>query len=178
MASRSRIKLNAPAGSPPCLMAAVDAGADSVYIGFRSPTNLRNLPGLNFSVAQAAEGVAYAHQRGAMVHVAVNTHPLDHQLQECYRAVDAADEIGEELASLSGEFKTASDVNHVLGKLFTLLAQNRISRRDAVSLAYIAQLMLHSLPSVRREIKDGLGHASWQETLSTVFSGGSGAADN
>ncbi len=94
MASRSRIKLNAPAGSPPCLMAAVDAGADSVYIGFRSPTNLRNLPGLNFSVAQAAEGVAYAHQRGAMVHVAVNTHPLDHQLQECYRAVDAADEIG------------------------------------------------------------------------------------
>ena len=59
-----------------------------------------------------------------------------------------------------------------------LLAQNRISRRDAVSLAYIAQLMLHSLPSVRREIKDGLGHASWQETLSTVFSDGSGAADN
>ena len=31
-------------------------------------------------------------------------------------------------------------------------------RRNAVSLAYIAQLMVHSLPYVRREFKDGLGH--------------------
>ena len=85
---RSKIRLNAPAGNLPALIAAVGAGADSVYIGFRSPTNLRNLPGLNFSVEEAAEGVEYARQRGVKVHVAVNTHPLDHQLDECLRAVD------------------------------------------------------------------------------------------
>ncbi len=48
MNSKSKIQLNAPAGNLPSLIVAVDAGADSVYIGFRSPTNLRNLPGLNF----------------------------------------------------------------------------------------------------------------------------------
>jgi putative protease len=76
------------------LHAAVDAGADSVYIGFQSPTNLRNLPGLNFSVEEAADGVQYAHQRGAEVYVTVNTYPLDDQLQDCYRAIDDAEETG------------------------------------------------------------------------------------
>ncbi len=46
MTHKSKIQLNVPAGNMPSLMAAVDAGADSVYIGFRSPTNLRNLPGV------------------------------------------------------------------------------------------------------------------------------------
>ncbi len=94
MARDSRIRLNAPAGNLPSLMAAVDAGADSVYIGFRSPTNLRNLPGLNFSTAEAAEAVDYAHRHGVRVHVTVNTHPLDHQLEQCLQAVDDADDIG------------------------------------------------------------------------------------
>ncbi len=90
----SAIRLNAPAGNLPSLITAVDAGADSVYLGFQSPTNLRNLPGLNFSVQEAVEGVAYAHERDAKVHVTVNTHPLDCQLETCFRAVDDADEIG------------------------------------------------------------------------------------
>ncbi len=46
MHHKSKIQLNAPAGNLSSLMAAVDAGADSVYAGFRSPTNLRNLPGV------------------------------------------------------------------------------------------------------------------------------------
>ena len=90
----SRIRLNAPAGNLPCLIAAVDAGADSVYIGFRSATNLRNLPGLNFSLEEAAKAVEYAHRRGVEVYVTVNTHPLDHQLEDCFRAVDDADALG------------------------------------------------------------------------------------
>ncbi len=94
MRSKKKIQLNAPAGDLPSLMAAVDAGADSVYIGFRSPTNLRNLPGLNFSVDQAREAVQYAHHRGAKIHVTVNTLPVDQQLEECLLAVDCADEIG------------------------------------------------------------------------------------
>ena len=76
------------------MKAAVDAGADSVYIGFNSPTNLRNLPGLNFSLAEAADGVKYAHQRGVKVHVAVNTFPPDRLLQECFLAIDQASDVG------------------------------------------------------------------------------------
>ncbi|MHC4596412.1 MAG: peptidase U32 family protein [Planctomycetota bacterium] len=94
MRNESKIQLNAPAGNLPSLVAAVDAGADSVYIGFRSPTNLRNLPGLNFSVEEASKAVQYAHRRGVKVYVTVNTYPTDHKLEECFRAVDDADDIG------------------------------------------------------------------------------------
>jgi hypothetical protein len=55
MHSENKIQLNAPAGNLPSLIAAVDAGADSVYIGFQSATNLRNLPGLNFSLTEAKD---------------------------------------------------------------------------------------------------------------------------
>ncbi|MFQ6034411.1 MAG: peptidase U32 family protein [Sedimentisphaerales bacterium] len=94
MYSEKKIQLNAPAGNLPSFIAAVDAGADLVYMGFRSPTNLRNLPGLNFSVEQAQKAVQYAHQHGRGVHVTVNTYPTDTQLKECFRAVDYAHDIG------------------------------------------------------------------------------------
>src|SRR3989449_11344954 len=54
----------------------------------------------------------------------------------------AVEEVGQELVSLSGEFKTASDVNHFLGKLLLLIAQDRIPHRNAVAMAYICQLLL------------------------------------
>ena len=94
MPDKNKIQLNAPAGNFSSLTAAVDAGADSVYFGFRSPTNLRNLPGLNFSVPEAAEAVEYAHRYNAKVCVTVNSFPMDHQLEYCLRAVDDADDIG------------------------------------------------------------------------------------
>jgi putative protease len=55
---------------------------------------LRNLPGLNFSVEEATRAVDYAHRHGIEVYVAVNTYPMDHQLEECFRAVDDADAVG------------------------------------------------------------------------------------
>jgi len=93
--------LNAPGGTLPALITAVDAGADSVYIGFRSATNLRNLPGLNFSLEEAAEGVKYAHARGAEVFIAVNTHPADDHLDQCFRAIDDAKDIGADAAIIA-----------------------------------------------------------------------------
>jgi hypothetical protein len=76
----------------------------------------------------------------------------------------AADDAPRRLASLSGEFKTASDINHVLGQLFRLVAENRIPHRDAVSLAYIAQLLLHTLPHVRAEM-NALGPDYWEANV-------------
>jgi putative protease len=67
------MELVCPAGTPAALRAAVDAGAHSVYCGFRDETNARNFPGLNFSPEEMKEGVRYAHQRGAKVLVAINT---------------------------------------------------------------------------------------------------------
>ena len=73
--------------------------------------------------------------------------------------------VGAELASLSGEFKTVNDLNHVLGKLFTLKAQNRISARDAAVLAYIAQLLMQSLGGVKDEILLSRGQRAWERIL-------------
>jgi hypothetical protein len=78
-------------------------------------------------------------------------------------------QVARELASLSGHFTTASDVNHVLGKLFSLVAQGRIPRRDAVALAYIAQLLLQSLPAVQKEVKQALGYDAWQQAVEAAL---------
>jgi putative protease len=67
------LELVCPAGTPAALRAAVDAGADTVYAGFRDETNARNFPGLNFSREELADGIAYAHSRGRRVYVAFNT---------------------------------------------------------------------------------------------------------
>ena len=67
------LELVCPAGTPSALRAAVEAGAHSVYCGFRDETNARNFPGLNFSSDELVEGVRFAHAHGAKVLVAINT---------------------------------------------------------------------------------------------------------
>jgi putative protease len=89
-----RLELVCPAGTPASLRAAVDAGADSVYLGFRDETNARNFPGLNFSRDELAEGIAYAHAASARVLVAVNTFPEAGNPAPWRRAVDDAAELG------------------------------------------------------------------------------------
>lgn len=90
MTMNRHVEINAPAGNLAALKAAVDAGADSVYCGFSGPTNLRNLPGLNFTERQMAEGIAYAHRRGAKVFITVNAYPQPRELEASYRAADRA----------------------------------------------------------------------------------------
>ena len=67
------MELVCPAGTPAALRTAVDAGADTVYCGFRNETNARNFPGLNFSVKEMRQGIDYAAERGSKILVAVNT---------------------------------------------------------------------------------------------------------
>jgi O2-independent ubiquinone biosynthesis protein UbiU len=84
------MELVCPAGGLPALKAAVDNGADAVYLGFRDGTNARNFPGLNFDPDEARQAVSYAHQRGARVFLAVNTYPRPSQWNQWCRAVDQA----------------------------------------------------------------------------------------
>lgn len=67
------MELICPAGTPASLEAAVEAGADAVYCGFRDETNARNFPGLNFSREELRRGIAFAHRHGVKVLVAINT---------------------------------------------------------------------------------------------------------
>ncbi|MES1943579.1 peptidase U32 [Salinisphaera sp. PC39] len=88
------MELVCPAGNFPSLRAAVDAGADAVYIGFRDETNARRFPGLNFDPETARRGVAYAHERGRRVFAAINTYAQAGRWPEWEAAVDTAAAVG------------------------------------------------------------------------------------
>jgi putative protease len=88
------MELVCPAGTPASLRAAVDAGADVVYCGFRDETNARNFPGLNFSRAELREGVEYAAARGTHVYLACNTYPTAGNEALWHKAIDDAVDIG------------------------------------------------------------------------------------
>ena len=89
-ASPSRPELVCPAGSLRALQAAVEAGADAVYLGLKDATNARNFAGLNFDDVQVRDGVAHAHARGARVLMALNTFADARDPGPWRRAVDKA----------------------------------------------------------------------------------------
>jgi len=94
-------ELVCPAGNLPSLKAAVDAGGDTVYLGFRNASNARNFEGLNFTREEAEAGIAYAHQRGVRVFVAVNTSPDPRDISPWTSSIDMAGELGADAVILS-----------------------------------------------------------------------------
>lgn len=75
---RKRCELLAPAGGPEQLKAAVENGADAVYLGGHM-FNARINAG-NFSREQLKEAVDYAHLRGAKIYVTLNTLIKDEEI--------------------------------------------------------------------------------------------------
>ena len=87
-------ELVCPAGNLPSLKAAVDNGADWVYMGLKDETNARNFAGLNFDAASASEGLRYAHAAGARMLLAINTYPQGLAATRWQRAIDGAADLG------------------------------------------------------------------------------------
>ncbi|MHA1597486.1 MAG: ubiquinone anaerobic biosynthesis protein UbiU [Alphaproteobacteria bacterium] len=88
------LELVCPAGTPAALKAAVDSGADVVYLGFRDATNARNFPGLNFSRPELEQGIAYAHDKNCKIFLAINTFPTAGDAGPWHRAVDDGASLG------------------------------------------------------------------------------------
>ena len=95
------MELVCPAGSLPALKAAVDNGADCVYLGYRDATNARNFAGLNFDDAAMDEGVRYAHDRGRKILLALNTYPLASNWDMWRSAIDRAAKAGVDILILA-----------------------------------------------------------------------------
>ena len=74
------IELLAPAGSMDSLRAAVQNGANAVYLGCGN-FNARQ-SAKNFTPATLAEAVKYCHIRGVAVHLALNTLVLDREMKD------------------------------------------------------------------------------------------------
>ena len=86
------IELLAPAGSMDALRAAVQNGANAVYLGCGS-FNARQ-SAKNFTVQALAEAVKYCHVRDVAVHLTLNTLVSDKEMEECVKLIRAAAECG------------------------------------------------------------------------------------
>lgn len=88
------MELVCPAGNLPSLKAAVDNGANAVYMGFRDDTNARHFAGLNFDDKRAQQGIRYAHERDTKIFVAINTYPQPSGWSRWQSSVDHAADLG------------------------------------------------------------------------------------
>ena len=82
------IELLAPAGSMEALRAAVQNGADAVYLGcgvFNARMGARN-----FTADELQEAVAYCHVRGTQVHLTLNTLASDRELPKVAETIRLA----------------------------------------------------------------------------------------
>ena len=86
-------EIMSPAGGWPQLKAAVSNGADAVYLGLSAFS--ARARATNFDVtADLPQAVAYCHQFGVRVYVALNTLVFDHELEELSTLVQLAEQAG------------------------------------------------------------------------------------
>ena len=142
------LELLAPAGSPEAVTAAIQAGADAVYLGCGDFNARRNAK--NFSLEELASAVSYCHIRGAKVYLTLNILVTDRELPAAARTTAQAAEIG---------------VDAVLIQDLGIL---RMLRQAAPGLAVhgSTQLTVHSLDGVRRCAELGMTRVVLSRELS------------
>ncbi len=82
------MELLAPAGDSSCLQAALDAGADAVYLGLESLNARRRAR--NFRPDEFSRAVAAAHEKGARVYLTLNIDLAERELGEAARVLELA----------------------------------------------------------------------------------------
>lgn len=89
MLTRSDIEIMAPVGSYESLMAAIAAGADSVYFGV-GKLNMRSKSAANFTLDDLARIVSIARQHGLKTYLTVNTVLYDDEIATMHEVIDRA----------------------------------------------------------------------------------------
>ncbi|MCD8143957.1 MAG: U32 family peptidase [Oscillospiraceae bacterium] len=142
------MELLAPAGSPEAVIAAVQSGADAVYLGCGSLNARRNA--VNFTEEELQAAVEYCHLRGAKVYLTLNTLLYDRELEAASALVRYADSIGVDALLVQD-----------LGVL-------RMARQTAPDLPIHAstQMTLHSLDGIKLAADLGVSRAVLSRELS------------
>lgn len=86
---RERPEILAPAGDMTCLQAALDAGADAVYLGMGN-LNMRQMVTRNFSPETLPEASRRCRERGVRLYLTLNSVLFDRDLPELERTLDVA----------------------------------------------------------------------------------------
>jgi putative protease len=88
----NNIEILSPAGDMDCFMAAVNNGADAIYLGGSSFSARKSAK--NFNNDELIEAVDYAHLRNVKVYVAVNTLVMDDELSDVFEFIKFCYNIG------------------------------------------------------------------------------------
>ncbi|MCR5697095.1 MAG: U32 family peptidase [Marinilabiliaceae bacterium] len=95
MIRREDIEIMAPVGSYESLTAAIQGGADAVYLGIGT-LNMRARSANNFDEADLQKIVEIAHSNGKKVYLTVNTIVYDNEFEAVRKTIDAAKQTGVE----------------------------------------------------------------------------------
>ena len=129
-------ELLAPAGSLLSLKAAIEGGADAIYIG-STAFNAR-MKAKNFDENDLKAGIELAHEYGVKVYVAANTLILDRELDEYLRAAERA-------YLLSADAMIIADIG----------AATEVKKRIPIELHASTQLSGHNVEAARRLCEAG-----------------------
>ncbi len=138
----------APAGGQEALIAAVQSGADAVYMGFGAFNARRSAR--NFSDGEFRAAVSYCHLRGVKVYLTLNTLVTDRELPALAEAARTASESG---------------VDAILVQDWGVLATLRKIIPD-VPLHASTQMSLHTLSGVEEAARLGMTRAVLARELS------------
>jgi putative protease len=90
---REEVEIMAPVGSYESLMAAIQAGAGSVYFGVEQ-LNMRARSSNNFTLDDLKKITETAHSKGVKTYLTVNVVVFDNELEQLHQIIDAAKEAG------------------------------------------------------------------------------------
>jgi len=101
--------------------------------------------------------------RCRMLVMSIDADLCAHHAQRHLQAQRGSETAASELLACVSDFSDAASVNRFLGTLVKQVTLKRIPRRDAVTLAYICQLLLNSVGAINREECMRLEEARFQE---------------
>ena len=154
---RSEIEIMAPVGSYESLMAAIHAGADSVYFGV-GKLNMRSASAANFTLDDLGRIVKTAHEHGVKTYLTVNTVVYEDEMADVHAVIDRARAEGVD-AIIATDFAAILYARRV-GVEVHISTQSNISNSEAVrffaqwadTVVLARELSLEQVAAIHRQI--------------------------
>ena len=155
----SDFEIMAPVGSRESLVAAIQAGADSVYFGIRQ-LNMRPHSAKAFTIADLKHIASECQEHGIKTYLTVNTIIYEEDIDNMHTIVDAAHEAG--ITAVIASDVAVMTYCRSIGQEVHLSTQLNISNAEA--LAFYAQfadvvvlareLNMHQVADIYRQIQE------------------------
>ena len=144
-------ELLCPAGSVDAFRAAIEGGADAIYVGgteFNARINAKN-----FTEEELRESVALAHSYGVKVYVAANTLIYDQELDRMLRAAETAYLCGAD-ALILADVGAATQIKKRIP--IELHASTQLSGHNSLAAKYLQELGFSRMVCAREMSRDDL----------------------